>query len=165
MFNQDNQESRVRERWLRPNEPAGTVSPAAGRRRRHKRQVGQQPGADSDDIDDGEEGGWVNDGVDDISIDPETQRAASEHSYGLDKNLDAEYEPEVANRTRVTTITEVIPISLRPSDDQDDQDERQDSADDSSVNSRYLAAPAAPLAAAQLSLQQAQRLVALAAGR
>lgn len=80
-------------------------------------------------VDDGDEDSWVHDGVDDIQIDPETKQAASEHSYDQDKSIDAEYDPHsgqqsnlipsvdddtepIVNRTRVTTITEVIPTRV-----------------------------------------------------
>lgn len=75
-------------------------------------------------IDDGDEDAWVHDGVDDIHIDPETKRAASELSRDESNSIDAEYDPNnggaahesespppVVNRTRVTTISEVIPMN------------------------------------------------------
>lgn len=68
-------------------------------------------------VDDGDEDAWVHDGIDDIHIDPETKRAASEHSYD-EKSIDAEYDPHqkqesnVVNKTRVTTIAEVIPMNV-----------------------------------------------------
>lgn len=88
---------------------------AAARVRQNQRERGSDglSGDKSDDftIDDGDEDAWVHDGVDDIHIDPETKRAASELSQD-EKSVDSEYDqPQpVVNRTRVTTISEVIPM-------------------------------------------------------
>lgn len=93
----DNSESSRRERWTKP----------LSRRTRSAR-----PADDEFEVDaDGNEDAWVHDGVDDIQIDPETKRAASELSYD-EQSIDAEYEPKstLVNKTRITTIAEVIPM-------------------------------------------------------
>lgn len=97
------------------------------------RPVPVAPRADEMDaafnVDDGDEDAWVHDGVDDIQIDPETRRAATELSYDQEPSIDAEYDPHgppqsgqagaldddaepIVNRTRVTTISEVIPTRV-----------------------------------------------------
>lgn len=90
------------------------------------------------DADYGGDDAWVHDGIDDVHIDPETKNAASEMSYD-EKSIDAEYAPyqqrQQQNKTRLTTITEVIPIlsdgvsgdPLEP----DDVDEADPDADNS----------------------------------
>jgi len=49
-------------------------------------------------IDDGDEDAWVHDGIDDIHIDPETRRAASELAREESSSIDAEYEPHAAGQ-------------------------------------------------------------------
>lgn len=92
-----------------------------------KRATTRQPEDEFGVDEDGEEDAWVHDGVDDISIDPETKRAASELSYD-EQSIDAEYEPKsnVVNRTRVTTIEEVIPMVQQPQQ-HSDEGQRQSS--------------------------------------
>lgn len=110
----------------------------AERRKRAPRQRNRPP-SDEDDfsVEDGDEDAWVNDGVDDIQIDPETKRAASELSHD-ERSIDAEYEPyaskeaPVPNRTRITTIAEVIPMS---------DDSYSDLGDSTKVERRFLPAP------------------------
>lgn len=134
--------------------------------RRRAAAVGRQRPANNADeefaIDDGDEDAWVHDGIDDIQIDPETKRAASEISSSLadDTNtIDSEYEPQqqqVLNRTKVTTISEVIPI---------DQARAESSGDDPSdsstrLSSRYVKPNSQDyLPAALLSLDQARQLI------
>lgn len=120
-------------------------------------------------IDDGDEDAWVHDGIDDIQIDPETKKAASElsSSWSDDGNtIDSEYEPnhqqqqQLVNRTRVTTISEVIPTSAAAAAAGHDSG----FADSTSLSSRYVSRPQQRyLPAALLSLSQASRLVEKAA--
>lgn len=149
-------------------EPAGTKAPAPHQHaiwknqpRRNKRDIedrivlasrraarqerNREPPEDLDyAVNDDDVDAWVHDGVDDIHIDPETKRAASEHSYD-EKSIDAEYEPREAplNRTRVTTIAEVIPIG---------QEDSGQGGDSSRLVRHYVPA-------AHLSLEQIQRLI------
>lgn len=101
--------------------------------RRAERRDRQQTDDDFT-VDDGDEDAWVHDGIDDIQIDPETKKAASELSYD-ERSIDAEYEPyahkepPILNRTRITTIAEVIPMS----DDSEGADR-----DSTKVNWRFL---------------------------
>lgn len=153
---EDAQDTLRVERWLgRPREASVLT-----RKRRDLEDIGISPANEelarpipttrrSDDmdgsfnVDDGDEDAWVHDGVDDIQIDPETRRAASELSYDQERNIDAEYEPNgrqtnpvvevdedgdpIINRTRITTISEVIPTRV-------DQDS-------SKISETYLAPP------------------------
>lgn len=128
---------------------------------RTRSNVASAPDDESFAIDDGDEDAWVHDGIDDIHIDPETKRAASEVSSSVDdSSIDSEYEPkeqQLVNRTRVTTISEVIPIAAPEGAAGAD-----DSGDSTSLSSRYMR-PAASvsgyLPAALLTLDQARRLV------
>lgn len=118
----DRQESRTRGRWLRaaassaPSE-SGRGHPAwrsveESNWRRNKRELARRAAPanerrtsstsslKSDNyrdedfaIDDGDEDAWVHDGIDDIHIDPETKRAASELSKDETSSIDSEYEP------------------------------------------------------------------------
>lgn len=107
-------------------------------------------------VDDGDEDAWVHDGVDDIHIDPETKRAASEHSYD-ERSIDSEYEPReeqqdrIKNRTRITTIAEVIPMSV---DGNSESGGGGDGESSSKLVERFLPA-------AHLSMAEIERLMAL----
>lgn len=162
------------------------ASRRAAIRRRHSDgsdEVGSGKKNEDEDfaIDDGNEDAWVHDGVDDIHIDPETKRAASELSQDESSSIDAEYEPNggggsggsgggqgsesppVVNRTRVTTISEVIPMSN--SDEIDSVTSNRGPADESSLGHRIqlvatAALPNGPhLPASYLTLDQVQRLI------
>lgn len=123
---------------------------AAQRRRANINNQGEDPDFV---VDDGDEDAWVHDGVDDIHIDPETKKAASELSYD-EKSIDSEYEPkeQVANRTRITTISEVIPINLDSDSQQSTNDNQQDDRESSKIVTHYLPA-------SHLSIDQVQRLI------
>lgn len=112
-------------------------------------------------MDDGDEDAWVHDGIDDIHIDPETKRAASELSRDESSSIDAEYDPSgasgqaqasagepIVNRTRITTIAEVIPMGA------------SDLEPTGAVQLLSGTASARYLPAAYLTLDQVQRLVA-----
>lgn len=150
----------------------------ASRRRHESRRANDNNNNNNEDdfaVEDGDEDAWVHDGVDDIHIDPETKKAASELSVD-ERSIDAEYEPyahkepPVLNRTRITTIAEVIPMNT---DDADSNDK-----DSSKVNWHFLSPPTsassgntgAPAAASQkspsvylpasyLTIDQAQKLI------
>lgn len=160
-----------------------------------RRQAAQRrKEADEYNVDDGDEDAWIHDGVDDIQIDPETKKAASELSFD-EKSIDAEYDPhqmkadenKIVNKTRVTTISEVIPMNV-PTDFGDGPMEDKDftgDKDSTRINSQYLPPPSQTtrtmtppaltkttstipailttshlLPASYLSLDQAQQLVA-----
>lgn len=149
-------------------------------------------------VDDGNEDAWVHDGVDDIQIDPETKRAASElNSDQAPSSLDAEYEPvgggggggpassadggdgqqaassvgvptdedgnPIYNRTRVTTISEVIPTRVEGADSMmgEPDDEGVDNLESSLISTQYAQAPPTQgsfLPASHLSREQVQQL-------
>lgn len=140
------------------------------RRQRNKKAAAASKDEDEFSVEDGDEDAWVHDGVDDIHIDPETKKAASELSYD-ERSIDAEYEPHgqkeppVLNRTRITTIAEVIPMN-------DEANEEANERDSSKLDWRVLPAPAleqrrpagslaqaAFLPASYLTIEQAQKLI------
>ena len=121
----------------------------------------------NEDVDFGDDDSWVHDGVDNIHIDPETKRAASELAHDEANSIDAEYEPNensndgagtsgaaadeaptYVNRTRVTTIAEVIPVPT------------SDDGDNSDGGSQAASSSGAYLPAAYLTHAQAQALIA-----
>lgn len=134
------QESRRNERVLMPSERnSNSNSSIKASGRRNKRDLedrivlaSRRAAARANDdfnVDDGDEDAWVHDGVDDIHIDPETRRAASELASDTERQLDAEYDPSepaegrVLNRTRITTIAEVIPMRAPSTSADEGQDE------------------------------------------
>lgn len=188
-LDQDNQESKLQEHWLKPKMSAiklgghaiwsdfeglrrnkrdleDRIVLASRRAARRNKASSAGQGGDNDDfsVDDGDEDAWVHDGVDDIHIDPETKRAASELSYD-EKSIDDEYRPyqqnqdAVMNRTRITTITDVIPMNVQDSDSDGGVD-GGGSGDSSRVITRFLRPPGAFLPAAWLTMDQVQRLFA-----
>jgi hypothetical protein len=142
---------------------------------RQRRRADDKSNDDDFEVDDGNEDAWVHDGVDDIHIDPETKRAASELSRD-EASIDAEYEPQgggggggggqegesqpVANRTRITTIQEVIPMNTDELDsgslDRDHQ-HRLGSVLGSAASVRANSGPLLP--ASYLTLGQVQQLL------
>lgn len=147
---------------------------------RQRQAAQKRKEADEYNVDDGDEDAWIHDGVDDIQIDPETKRAASELSFD-EKSIDAEYDPhqmkadenKIVNKTRVTTISEVIPMNV-PTDFGDGPMEDKEftgDKDSTQIDSQYLPPPPPTttiptiltahqyLPASHLSLDQAQQLV------
>lgn len=132
-------------------------------RRAEQRRRASNRDADDFSVDDGDEDAWAHDGIDDIHIDPETKRAASELSLD-EKSIDAEYDQaQVPNRTRVTTISEVIPMTSNNQDSgQDNELSIANDKDSTRISSRFLPAPSKPttyLPAAMLSLEEAQQII------
>ena len=148
------QTNSVRRRWRRSiwqslGEPAGRPVRQRGSRARAEARAPLGDNYRDEDfaIDDGDEDAWVHDGIDDIHIDPETRRAASELSRDEQASIEAEYAEQqpvgsapLVNRTRVTTISEVIPTGAGEAE-------------------RGQVAPAPLLPAAYLSLEQVEALV------
>lgn len=123
-------------------------------------------------MDDGDVDAWVHDGVDDIHIDPETRQAASQLSHD-ERSIDAEYEPHqaseqdvpIVNGTRLTTITEVIPMRRDQSGYDNDDESPENHRDTSRISARYATAPFLRgrtnlyIPAAYLSMDQAVKLM------
>lgn len=174
----DNAESRKAELWLRPDRTRTDAGHAvwsdlegpawrrnkrdledrivlASRRAAQKRKADEAASQEDPDfvVDDGDEDAWVHDGIDDIHIDPETKRAASELSHD-ERSIDAEYEPkeQLANRTRITTISEVIPMNM-DGQSGDEQGSPSNDRESSKVIQHYLPA-------SHLSIDTVQRLMA-----
>lgn len=119
---EDGQESSRLERWLASEQPRR----AAPRLRRQAddemgpqvsndelaRPLAASHSADEMDasfkVDDGDEDAWVHDGVDDIHIDPETRRAASELSSepNQEASLDAEYDAQPNQQPEAQAVDE-----------------------------------------------------------
>lgn len=109
------------------------------RRRRMSNKANDYGLNDEFNVEDGDEDSWVNDGIDDIHIDPETKKAASEMSMD-EKSIDSEYDPhqkadesKIVNRTKITTIAEVIPMKVAA-----DFGDGPEDKDSTRINWRFL---------------------------
>lgn len=194
----DRQDSRLHQIWTRPRKQVNRFKRELkfARKLRHRRRklraasnTGDNAGPTStasldnnkdEDfaIDDGDEDAWVHDGIDDIHIDPETKRAASELNRDNEQtSIDSEYDPNsgqagqstsasqpaIVNRTRITTIAEVIPLVKDEADLEDADDSSRLMPSTGRAPSMFASAlPATAgnyLPAAYLSLDQVQELI------